>query len=220
MDPANTFYEGELIPVNEAAAANEGALLEVSTAADFLPRLQLFGGSSDAVKEGKIGVGRYGLVRSKDQIEDLGAEVNGLICAGRAKALDVSGENAITSYDPKSDIFKAIQAGSAEENSRKMFGPEFLVYIPAVQSYATFFMSSPTSRREAPAVLARMRKAATLKAQLINGKKHKWHGPVITPCSTPFDLPSPESLQDEITKFSNPKSSEVELAKPSDERAR
>ena len=90
-----------------------------------------------------------------------------------------------------------------------MYGPEYLVWIPSVKALATFFLSSPTARRESASIHARLRKAATLKAKLINGKKHKWHGPVITPCSTPFDLPDMTYLNEEIEKFSNPKASSV-----------
>ena len=219
MNP-NTFYENDLIPVSEAAAAQELALLEVGASTGFLPRIQLFGGSSDAVKEGKINVGRYGLVRGKDQIEDLGPEVDVLVCAGRVKALDISGDTPLTSYDHKSDLFKEIQATSGEENSRKMFGPEYLLWIDSVKSFATFFLSSPTARRESASIHSRLRKAATLKAKLITGKKHKWHGPVITQCSNPFDLPEQETLQAEITKFVNPKASDVEIASESEGRAR
>lgn len=219
MDP-NTFYENDLIPVSESQAEQELALLEVGASSGFLPRIQLFGGSSDAVKESKINVGRYGLVRGKDQLEDLGSEVDVLVCAGRVKALDVSGDMPITSYDHKSDLFKEIAEGSGKENSRKMFGPEYLLYIPSIKTFATFFLSSPTARRESPAIHSRLRKAATLKAKLIAGKKHKWHGPVITQCSTPFDLPDQEVLQGEISKFVNPKASDVEIASESEDRAR
>lgn len=216
----NTYYDGDLIPVNEVAAANDQALIEVGASTAFLPRIQLFGGSSDAVKEQKIGIGRYGIVRGKDQIEDLGPEVDTLVCAGRVKALDVSGDTPLTSYDHKSDLFKEIAAGSGEENSRKMYGPEYLLWIPSIKTFATFFLSSPTARRESGTIHARLRKAATLKAKLITGKKHKWHGPVITPCSNPFELPDADILQDEIAKFINPKSSEVEIETSTDERAR
>jgi hypothetical protein len=216
----NTFYENDLITATDVAIANESALLEVGASTGFLPRIQLFGGSSDAVKEGKINVGRYGLVRGKDQLEDLGPEVDVLVCAGRVKALDISTDTPITSYDHKSDLFKDIAAGSAEENSRKMFGPEYLVWVPSCKQLATFFLSSPTARRESGSIHARLRKAATLKAKLIVGKKFKWHGPQIVPCSTPFELPDVDFLNEEIAKFVNPKSSEVEIASTTEERAR
>lgn len=207
----------ELISVEDLGlpAVNplESSLMEVAEAGGFLPRLQLFGGSSDAVKEGKIGVGRWGIVRGKDQLEDLGAEVDVLVVTGRTKALDVSGNDAVVSYDHKSDVFKDIAKRSEGEGSRCMFGPEYLVYIPSIKEYATYFMSSPTARREAGAIHKRLRKAATLKNKLIVGKQHKWHGPVIVPCSNPFDLPPADVLRDVAERFSNPSTEKkVEVA--------
>lgn len=201
---SNTFYENDLIPVE--ADASEGALVEVASSTGFLPRLQLCGGSSDVVKEGKIGIGRYALIRGKDQLEDLGDKVDVLVCAGRTKALDVSGEKPLVSYDHKSDLFQAIIEGSKGVNTRKMYGPEYLVWIPSIQVMATFYLSSPTARNENPSILTRLRKAATLGAQLLkNPKGNKWHGPTIVPCSTPFDIPDMEMVNAEISKFKNPK---------------
>lgn len=219
---------GELIPVNIGGGdisivSNDDDLLAVSSAGGFLPRLQLFGGSSDAVKEGKIGVGRWGLVAGKDALEDLGAEVDVLVIAGRVKALDLHGENIVTSYDRNSDTFKDIATRSEVANSKCMFGPEFLVYVPSKQVFATVFLSSATARREARSLHARLRKAATLKSQLITGKQHKWHGPVFTPCSNPFEMPTGEAIVAEATKFLNPPTDGPQLATAaanSTERAR
>lgn len=213
----SVYGDNELIPVDVGGGeisivSNEEDLLAVAQASGFLPRLQLFGGSSDAVKEGKIGVGRWGLVSGKDQLEDMGAEVDVLVIAGRVKALDVSGEQIVTSYDRNSETFKDIAARSETANSRCMFGPEFLVYVPKVKAFATVFLSSATARREARSLHARLRKAATFKANLITGKKHKWHGPVFTPCTTPFELPAPEAILDEAKKFLSPKDDGPTLA--------
>jgi len=216
-----TAYDNELIPVDVGGGdisivSNEEDLLAVAQASGFLPRLQLFGGSSDAVKEGKSGVGRWGLVSGKDQLEDMGPEVDTLVIAGRVKALDVSGEQVVTSYDMKTDTFKDIAARSETANSRCMFGPEFLVYVPKVKAFATVFLSSATARREARSLHARLRKAATFKGQLITGKKHKWHGPIFTPCTTPFDMPTNEAILDEAKKFLNPKQDGPTLAPAAD----
>jgi hypothetical protein len=228
MTPFELAYgDGELIPIDVGGTlieSNDEALLAVSESGGFLPRVQLYGGNSDAVKEGKIGVANYGLVRGKDQLEDLGKEVDVLVIAGRVKALDISNTDAIvTSYDHKSDTFKDIAGRSGTQNSGCMFGPEYLIYVPSAKSYATFFLSSPTARREARSIHARLRKAATLKSQLIVGKKFKWHGPVITPCTTPFELPPVEEMTKQAEAFLNPKTTGPELAtesKEGEERAR
>lgn len=202
-----TAFDNELIPVDAGGGdisivSNDDDLLAVSQAGGFLPRFQLFGGSSDAVKEGKIGVGRWGLVTGKDQVEDLGAEVDVLVVAGRVKALDLSGSEAVTSYDRNSDVFKSIAVRSEEQNSRCMFGPEFLIYVPRSKTFATLFLSSATARKEARSFHARLRKAATCKAQLLSNKKgQKWHGPVFTPCSNVFEMPAMEQIVAEADKF-------------------
>ncbi len=226
--PCYENEDGALIPVNIGGGdisivSNDEDLLAVSQASGFLPRVQLFGGSSDAVKEGKIGVGRWGLVAGKDSLEDLGPEVDVLVIAGRVKALDLSGENIVTSYDRNSDTFKDIATRSEVANSKCMFGPEFLVYVPSKQAFATVFLSSATARREARALHGRLRRAATLKAQLITGKQHKWHGPVFTPCSNPFEMPTGDAILAEATKFLNPPADGPQLAAAtgnSTERAR
>lgn len=218
-----------LIPVSfggDAGAMIESSaedLLAVAGASGFLPRLQLFGSSSDAVKEGKIGVAHWGIVRGKDDpIEDLGKEVDILVIAGRAKALDLSGDTAVTSYDRNSDTFKDISTRSAAQGSNCMFGPEFLVYVGPSKLYATLFLCSPTARRETRPLHSRLGKAATCKAKLIEGKKFKWHGPVFVPCTTPFEIPPVDEITTAATKFLAPdqKGPELATAAASEERAR
>ena len=217
-----------LIPTNfggDAGAmieSSEEDLLAVAGASGFHPRFQLFGSSSDACKEGKIPIAHWGLVRAKDQIEDLGNEVDILVIAGRAKALDMGGETVVTSYDMKSDTFKSIIERSGVQNSKCMYGPEFLVYIPSAGTYATLFLCSPTARRETRSLHARLGRAATCRAQLINGKKFKWHGPIFGPCTTPFDLPPVEEITAEAQKFLAPPKTGPELAtsEGGEERAR
>lgn len=215
-----TNYGDELIPLDLIPQSDDNGVLAVATASGFLPRLQLYGGNSDACKEGKIGIGRWGLVRG-DSIEDLGPTVDVLVCAGRAKAVRIAGETIISSFDHQSEEFKAIQADSDVEDSGCMYGPEFLVYVPSAGVFATYFMQSKTARKEAKGVHALLRKAATLKAKLISTKKYKWHGPEVAPCSTPFQMPDLAILKSEIEKFQNQKASgPAETVEAADERAR
>lgn len=214
-----TSYGGDAGAMIESS---EEDLLAVAGASGFLPRLQLFGSSSDAVKEGKIGVAHWGVVRGKDQLEDLGKETDILVIAGRAKALDIAQDTAVTSYDRNSDTFKDIASRSSAQGSKCMFGPEFLVYIPASKTYATLFLCSPTARRETRPLHSRLGKAATCKSHLIEGKKFKWHGPVFVPCTTPFDIPPVDEITAEATKFLSPdqKGPELAAAAESEDRAR
>lgn len=222
----DALYEGNLISVEAVGdlglATSQDDLLALSTGGGFLPRIQLYGGNSGAVQEGKIGVGHYGLVRDKDRIEDLTGEVEVLVVTGRAKAMQIDGETIITVYDRKSEEFQRIAQESETPDSGCMFGPEFLLFIPAAQSFATFFMSSKTARREAGALSNRIGKAAILKAKLIVGKKYKWHGPVVEAFESPtFEIPNIDDIKTQASSFLNPKAMGPEKAEDAgEERAR
>lgn len=209
--------ENALVPVD--VLGNSDGALAVASSSAFLPRIQLYGGNSNACKEGKIPIGQYGLVSGKDDLEVLGAEVDILVLCGRAKALQI-GDQIITVYDHTDPVFKQIQVDSEVQDSGAMFGPEYLFWVPSADKFATFFMSSKTARRESKAVHALIGYAATLKAQYINpaNSKYSWHGPKIVKCTSPtFDVPDAELLKEEIGKFRNPPKSKVEAAGTSSE---
>ncbi len=93
-----------------------------------------------------------------------------------------------------------------------MYGPEFLVYIPSLRRFATYFMSSKTSRRQAPELNALKGRGATLKCKLIETPKYSWHGPVVTVCNTQLsNLPSSEDVEEQLGRFNNPDESSVEF---------
>lgn len=211
------FYATDLIPAGidlpvTQYAGDDKDWTGVISASSYLPRLHLFGGNSDAVKEGKIGVGRYGLVRNKDQIDDLTAVVDVLPLSWRYKAMSMKEEQIVSFYDPKSAGFKDLQARAEIPNSSCTYGVEFLLWIPSLHLFATYYLNSKTARREAPNLrdILVSKRAASLKVQLITKGKFKWHGPVVTVCSTPIDLPDPVEMMDQATRFANPKESAVE----------
>jgi hypothetical protein len=195
---------------NLPVQANPEDFAAVSKGSAFLPRLQLFGGNSCACKEGKIPIGRYGIVRSKDQVDDVGSEVDILPVAFRPKAMRITEDGILVVYKLANPEFAKIQALSDTKDSGCMAGPEYLIWVPSRLSFVTFFMASKTARREAPNMQALLKKPTTLKAQLIKTAKYMWHGPVITMCSTPFEMPNIISLQEEVTKFISPPETEVE----------
>lgn len=200
-------YDGELIALGELAPTNVGDLTAVSESSGFLPYLQMCGSSSKLAKEGKIPIGHYALVLSKERFLDLGKEVEVLILDGRAKAMEL-GDSVITNYDKNSDEFKRIAITSEGDDTGCMYGPEFLVQIPAVNKYASFFLSSATARKEAGSVADRLGKAARLYAHLIKGKKHSWHGILCDALENPtFVIPPIDEIKEQITKFRNPKPS-------------
>lgn len=186
------------------ALAKEDQFDETMKSSSFLPRLQLFGGTSDAVKEEKVRQGVFGVVESKDNINDLGKEVNCLPLAWRFKAMMIADGEVISSYDSTSPQFEKIKLDSDTQDSGCMWGAEFLLWLPDI-GFVTYFLSSKSSRREAKPLRGLIGQAATLKVELVATKKFKWHAPKVTACSAPFStLPDMDKMKKELERFHNP----------------
>lgn len=215
--------ENAIVPADQvtALATQNDDTFKAMTAdmQSFLPRIQLGGGQSEAVKEGKLPMAHWGLFQG-ESIIDLGAEVDVIVLAWQPKAMDTSSDppvSVIKYDDPK---FVEIKEKSAVENSGCMWGFEFLVYIPKQEQFAAYFMASKTARREAPAVKALIGRTATLKIKFIKNAKYSWHGPQVTPCSTPYEVPTAEEMQDAAKKFASVTTSNVEKVEASAEGER
>lgn len=186
------------------------ALSAVSQGGGFLPRLQLFGGSSDACKEGKIGVAHFGLTREKDNIEDLGKLVEVLLLKGRTKAVQW-GETVLVYYDHTHPEFIRISSEADNKVKGRMYGAEYLLYVPSAEVFATFYLCSPSARREISGFNNRLGKCAVLKGQLVDNGKNKWHVPKCEPLDVPtFEFPSGNDILKQVEAFTNVKDSEVE----------
>lgn len=173
----------------------------------FLPRMQLFSTSSDVVKQGDFPMNHYGLVVSKEDIIDLGREVDVAFLGYRPRAIDASDKNNIrASSIIKGDLFKEIQVKQATiKNSGCMWGPEFLLWIPSQEKFATILFGNPTARNEAPKAGALMNRPATFKSRLIDNGTNKWQAIVVIPCSTPFQVPLKEEINRVTEEFYAPK---------------
>lgn len=217
----------EIVPaaaVTALATADDSAFKELAAASQsFLPRVQLCGASSNAVKEEKVPPGHWALIAG-DSVTPLGKEVDILVLGWQPKAMRVEAGSVIQSLsDHTSDEFKKIQADSNTQDSGAMWGFEFLIWLYNEQQFATLLMASKTARREAPAVKNQMGKGATLKVKLIKGKKYTWHGPVCTPQSTPpAVVPSIDDINAAAEKFKTQPTTNVEAVSDGDssDRAR
>ena len=188
---------------------------------DWLPRFQVVDSNSKVGKKQLAKVGNYALVRSEDDVVDLTNQVDALVIHMRWTAIDTNEDSLSFSHDKESDEFKRIEEESKVQNSGCMWGPEFLVYLPSVKSFATFFCGSATARRESKNIFKLLRKAATFKTHLIENKRYTWWGPLVVECTSPFDLPSEEEIKDQAVKFANPpKQAETEAAPSNDGRER
>lgn len=187
---------------------------EVAGGGDFLPRIQLMGSQSKLVQDEKMKKGEYALIKRKDTFVNLGDSVDALVIAWHPKALEINGEEITAIYDVKDPEFNRIKAASSTPNSGCMFGPEYLLYLPQYQEYATFHLASASARNEAPNLHSLLGGAATISSQKVSSKKFQWMVPVVTPCSTPFDVPPVEEITDKANKFLNPKKEEKVKAEP------
>lgn len=204
-----------LIPkeLSQGGSLSKHSLSDISASKGitYLPRLQLFGGKSNACNEGIIGIGRYGVVRNK-QITDIGNEVEAVFVCFRAKAFSMSDE-IITNFDPDSDIYKDIEERSYKRDSGCTFGPELLLYIPEQRCFATFHMNSVSARREAENLEALEGCPIFMTIEFVNPStsKYSWHVPRVVGSSTPLDLPPTEELKEVIANFLNPPAPEIEV---------
>lgn len=200
-----TKNENSLIPTYDGATSVMTDCMEEMGGSDFLPRVQLMTDASDLVKEGKFEKNHYGLHAGGDP-RDLGTEIDVVVCAVRAKALDTSSDDIMEAFDIDSDAFTDIRKRSFESNSGCMFGPEFLFYIPSVKVFATFFCSSKTARNDAPTIegYRQAGKPCTLGSRYIKGKKNNWWAWKCTACPAQVTGPDAESFNKNMEQFLNP----------------
>lgn len=184
-------------------------------AQSFLPRLQLLTANSSKCKSGDFPINHYVLINDQ-RYDDLGKNIDVLVLTWRPKALE-TGENIISVFEPDSAEFQRIQEKSGEKNSGCMYGPEFLVWIDSVKTFATFFMGTKSARRESGNVKARLKNSATLSSQECKNKSYTWYAPQCAGCSTPVGMPPKDELFAVVERFNNPPKPTMETV--SDETA-
>lgn len=213
-----------LIPqdVSNLPAIDDKEFASMVSSTSFLPRIQLFGSNSAAVKEDKISQGHFGLVRNKDTIINLTKEVDCLPVSYHFKAMRIADGEVETVLDHKSELFQEIKELSAEQDSGCMYGVEFLLWIPQGEGeYCTFFLNSVSSRRIAPDLRALVGKAATLKSHLVKTTKYSWFAPKVVACSTPFPfLPDQAEIPEIVNKFNTVPKGDETVKGGGEERAR
>jgi hypothetical protein len=175
----------------------------ISTTNNF-KRLQLFGASSDEVKEGKFPMGNFGIV-DNSEITNLGSSFNCYVVAWRPKALSI-GEKLVFSYDIESPVFKDIMTSDEDGN---LYGPEFLLYIPN-HDFIPYFLCSKSGRYEAGAFRLNIGKVIELKAIFIKGTKFSWHAPKVVASNVPLEtMPSQDQMTIALNRFNNPEIEEA-----------
>lgn len=182
----------------------------------FLPRLSLEGSSSTRVKEDKIPNKSWSITFGKDKFVNMGGKIDVLALTYRIKAMDIrDSKKIIASFDPESDIFKDIVADAGRKVKKLMFGPEFLLWVPAYgeeSKFVTYFMGNPTGRVAAKDVkpfLGNDTKSPipfTLGIQTLKNTEHIWEGPTCMKFSGEFpSYPDMDEAFAQMTKFVNEK---------------
>lgn len=176
----------------------------------FLPRLQLMTSNSEECKKGNFPINNFALIQDQSY-QDIGKEVDIVVLSLRSKAMEF-GDEVNVCYDPQLDAdgnatgeFARIQQLAEAGGQGAMYGVEYLVWIPAQDKFATFFLGTASLRRESGKLRALLLKAASLRPKLIETKKYKWWSVDILSCSTPLEAPSIARAEKEIAAFLNPK---------------
>jgi hypothetical protein len=119
-------------------------------------------------------------------------------------------------FDEDHPEYQRIQEQADSKVQNRMYGPQYLLWIPSIGKFATYFMGTPTARNESRALTSNLRKPVTLGSRTIKSKPRPgkqqfvWQGPQVFACSTPFDLPSLEVIKQQKEKFYNPPAPKVE----------
>ena len=177
----------------------------------WLGYVQFMSPNSAPVKAGTIPVRTF-CHMSGGKPDDLGTDVDVLILATRSTAVDNSGEKPFFCHDPALDDknnftgkFKEIVDAASVKDSNCFYGPEFLLYIPQIEKFATFMMGSLTARNDAYTLQTLLAKAATLTSHMIPNKKHgPYPSPIAKECDTVFQTPEVPVILEQVEKFKNP----------------
>ena len=193
-----------------SVAVSEENFDKILSTGEYLPRVQLMTGGSTMCKRGDFPTNHYALIKDSNH-HDLGGEVDVIVLAWRPKAIDTSDDEVIDCYNPEDPIFQDIMARSTEANSGCMFGPDYLIYIPERETFATFLMGTKSSRRDAPKLKAKIPGPVTLGSKFIETKRYSWQTVDILTCSDELPTPDEEEAKHALDLFLNPKSTQREL---------
>ena len=153
---------------------------ELGSTTGFLPYLVIVQGQSNlAAPPYSINQGHFALRRRKNDIEDMGAELDVYILDWRPKAMFSDRENNTieNQHDHENERFKEIQEAANVKVDGYFWGYEFLLLDCDSGEFMTLFCNNPTLRRASQEVLLPMiRNTVTIKAEPLDDGKYKWWG--------------------------------------------
>lgn len=169
---------------------------------NFLPRVQLYTSKSSYVEKGIMPANTWGIVKGKDKIEELGQTFVAYPLATRPMALDLSGEKAVAYYNPTSAEFKDCVQKSAVQNSQRMAGNQFLIYIKD-HGYATLFCASKSAKAMAPHVRKLIHNFVQFGSHTVDTGKWVYRAPDVVLSNVQFDLPDVDDMKQQASDFIN-----------------
>lgn len=209
--------ENQSMEISVPQQQKDDKLEALSSDNNFIPRLQFMSSRAEKCEAGEFPINHFAMIDNSEYM-DLGEEVDILIIAWRPLALDTGGDDVVSCYHPNFDennqptgLFKEIQDRSYEKDSGCMFGPQYLVYLPEVQKFATFFCGSKTLRNETRGFNNRLGKAATLRGKHIQTKRYSYYSASIYDCTSVFALPEQVAVDKAANDFLNPPEQDVEV---------
>jgi len=155
---------------------------------------------------------------------NLGQEIEVFICDWRPKAMHSDKTRNIIKAihdhnDPEFEEFKAKAEEPLPQGEPRThyWGFEFLLYEGKTGKYMTLYCNNATLRRVAREKgFSYLHKKAIFSTKSISDKNRTWWGLVISPLSTPFDIPmNKEEAQEQIKNFKA--ATAVELPENSDD---
>lgn len=198
---------------------------QLSSAGSYLPRLEFKSSASEIVKADQFEKNHWALCRNKDELEDLGKEVEVIVVDRRFKALDLRGGDVLSYFTFSSPQFQTVHTLAGIKDSQCMSGTEFLIWVPSVREFCTFFAYNVSSKREAPKIWALKGKPGTLKSKWVpNTKEPKKSFQAIMIVASSIspsveDCPEAELLETTVTKFKNPTDSAASAVSATDTAA-
>jgi hypothetical protein len=196
-----------------AAYTTAGAMppeMTVLTAPDRIERLTLAQGQMQAILDRKASPGDW--LHGIDA-ENLGPTLEAWVAAWRPHAIRVEDDEVVEeSFDPESEVFRAIvrdSAGERIEGVRNAYGPEFLLWLVKQGTWGLFTFSG-TARQRGKLVFRRMGAGVALCSETRKSRKHSW----LVPTVADVDVSAPNDRERELAVqvFLAP----VEAAKASD----
>ena len=106
---------------------------------DFMGELRFCAASDRKVKAGEFPVNNFALKKGKNY-EDMEKTVHVMPVRLLPKALDVSGDEPVMSFQRGSEVFEDIAERSKVKDSNCMWGTEILVWVPKANEFATIFL--------------------------------------------------------------------------------